>query len=60
MTVTRDPQCGPVPDAPWAAHAESRVTKGRVEIFNAIKPDGMDNWTMDVAQYELLGDISSR
>ncbi len=33
-----------------------RRTKGRVEIFNAIKPDGMDDWTMDLVQYELIRD----
>jgi hypothetical protein len=52
--IRRDEHCGPVPDAAWAADAESRRTKGRVEIFNATRPGGLDGWTMDVAQYELM------
>ena len=51
--VVRDRHCGPVPEEAWLADAEAR-TRGRVEIFNAIKPDGMDLWTMDVRQYELM------
>ena len=54
MAIERDPHSGPVPEAAWAADAEARRTRGRVEIFNAIKPDGMDHWTMDLAQYELM------
>ena len=27
---------------------------GRVEIFNATRPGGLDKWTMDLAQYELI------
>ena len=51
--VVPDRHCGPVPEEAWLADAEAR-TRGRVEIFNAIKPDGMDHWTMDVRQYELM------
>jgi hypothetical protein len=51
--VVRDRHCGPVPEEAWLADAEAR-TRGRVEIFNAIKLDGMDHWTMDVRQYELM------
>jgi hypothetical protein len=51
--VVRDRHCGPVPEEAWLADAEAR-TRGRVEIFNAIKSDGMDHWTMDVRQYELM------
>lgn len=53
MTPARDPHFGPVPQAAWDADAEARAG-GRVEIFNAIKPDGMDHWTMDLRQYELM------
>lgn len=51
--IERDPHSGPVPAAAWAADGEARK-RGRVEIFNASRPGGMDNWTMDVRQYELM------
>ncbi len=51
--VERDPHAGPVPAEAWAADAEARA-RGRVEIFNATRPGGMDRWTMDVRQYELM------
>ena len=54
MAQRRDPHCGPVPDSAWAADAESRRERGRVEIFNATRPGGLDGWTMDLAQYDLL------
>jgi hypothetical protein len=53
MTPTSDPHSGPVPQAAWDADAEARA-RGRVEIFNAIRPGGMDHWTMDLRQYELM------
>ena len=55
MTETRrrDPHCGPVPEAAWAADATAR-RRGRVEIFNATSGDGMDHWTMDAGQYDLM------
>jgi len=49
----RDPHCGPVSDRAWHADALARQ-RGRVEIFNATRPDGLDGWTMDLAQYELM------
>ena len=49
----RDPHSGPVPDSAWAADAEARA-RGRVEVFNATRPGGLDGWTMDAAQYELM------
>ena len=51
--VSRDPHSGPVPDEAWAKDAEAR-TRGRVEIFNATRPGGLDNWTMDLAQYDVM------
>ena len=50
----RDPRCGPVSEAAWEADALARRT-GRVN-FNAVKPDGMDHWTMDAGQYGLMRD----
>ena len=44
---------GPVPQSAWAADAEARK-RGRVEMFNASRPGGLDRWTMDVEQYELM------
>ncbi|MBC7807855.1 MAG: hypothetical protein H7145_17110, partial [Akkermansiaceae bacterium] len=49
----RAPHSGTVPEDAWRADAEARK-RGRVEIFNAIKSDGMDHWTMDVRQYESM------
>jgi hypothetical protein len=49
----RDPHAGPVSDAAWAVDAEAR-TRGRVAIFNATRPNGLDGWTMDARQYELM------
>ncbi|MEM7323869.1 MAG: hypothetical protein AAF531_12350 [Actinomycetota bacterium] len=54
MPIARDPHAGPVPEAAWNADRTARETKGRVEIFNATRPGGLDGWTMDVAQYEAV------
>lgn len=48
-----NPHAGPVPAAAWDADGEAR-RRGRVMMFNATRPDGMDNWTMDLRQYELM------
>ncbi|CAE7783516.1 unnamed protein product [Symbiodinium sp. CCMP2456] len=37
----------------WAADKLARQ-RGRVHIFNATRPHGMDGWTMDLKQYELI------
>jgi hypothetical protein len=52
-TRVRDEHCGPVPDEAWAADRLARQ-RGRVEIFNATRPGGLDRWTMDEGQYELM------
>jgi hypothetical protein len=56
-TASRDPHCGPVPDDAWARDAETRRRTGRVEIFNATRPGGLDGWTMDAAQYQAVHDL---
>ncbi len=53
MTSARDPHSGPVPDSAWHADEIARA-RGRVEIFNATRPGGLDGWTMDLQQYELV------
>lgn len=53
----RDPHAGPVPEEAWAKDAETRATTGRVEIFNATRPGGLDGWTMDAAQYQAVHDL---
>ena len=53
MDERRDPHSGPVPDEAWSADASARK-RGRVEVFNATRPGGMDGWTMDVRQYDLM------
>lgn len=54
MGIERDPHAGPVPDDAWDADAVARQERGRVEIFNATRPRGLDGWTMDLAQYEAM------
>ena len=51
--MDRDRHSGPVSERAWHADALARE-RGRVEIFNATRPDGLDGWTMDLAQYELM------
>ncbi len=46
-----------MPDAAWAKDADTRRTTGRVEIFNATRPGGLDGWTMDAAQYQAVHDL---
>jgi hypothetical protein len=53
----RDPHSGPVPEAAWARDTETRRRTGRVEIFNATRPGGLDGWTMDAAQYQAVHDL---
>lgn len=49
----RDPHSGPVGESAWAADAEARA-RGRVAMFNATRPGGLDGWTMDLGQYQLM------
>ncbi len=56
MAIERDPHAGPVPEAALRADREARA-RGRVEILNATRPGGMDGWTMDGRQYELLREL---
>ena len=51
--MERDRHSGPVPPEAWAADEAARA-RGRVEILNATRPGGMDRWTMDERQYELM------
>ncbi len=43
----------PVPHSAWDADAAARA-RGRVEVFNATRPGGLDGWTMDLRQYEFV------
>ena len=56
-TPSRDPHSGPVPEEAWARDAETRRRTGRVEIFNATRPGGLDGWTMDAGQYQAVHDL---
>lgn len=51
--MARDPHAGPVPARAWDADVDAR-RRGRVAMFNATRPDGLDGWTMDATQYELM------
>lgn len=52
--LVRDPHSGPVPPAAWDLDARTRAEKGRVQIFNATRADGLDGWTMDLDQWSLM------
>ncbi|CAK9034465.1 DENN domain-containing protein 4C [Durusdinium trenchii] len=43
----------PVSAKAWAADRLARE-KGRVQIFNSTRPNGLDGWTMDLKQYNLM------
>ncbi len=51
--MSADPYAGPVSDRAWAEDALARE-RGRVQMFNATRPDGLDGWTIALEQYELL------
>jgi hypothetical protein len=51
--VSAGAHSGPVPRTAWDADAAARA-RGRVEMFNATRPGGLDGWTMDLRQYELV------
>ena len=55
--IERDKHSGPVPDTAWEADKKARAEKGRVEIFNATRPGGLDGWTMDQDQYQAVHDL---
>lgn len=42
-----------VPPEAWAADEAARA-RGRVQMFNAGRPGGLDGWTMDLTQYDLM------
>jgi hypothetical protein len=49
----RDEHNGPVPQEAWNADSLARQ-RGRVQMFNAVRPGGLDRWTMDERQHELM------
>lgn len=52
--MERDPDCGAVPGAAWAAGAAARA-RGRVAVVDAQRPDGRDGgWTMDERIWTLM------
>ena len=54
MNLQRTAYAGPVSPVAWAADDAAR-RRGRVAIFNATRPDGLDGgWTMDEQIYELM------
>ncbi len=52
--IVRDTHAGPVPQSAWEADDRARTTSGRVEIFNATRPGGLDGWTVDLSQHEAV------
>ncbi len=57
VPLDRDSHSGPVPAEAWERDAETRKRAGRVEIFNATRPGGLDGWTMDLDQYQAVHDL---
>ena len=55
--IERDEHSGPVPETAWEADRQARAEKGRVEIFNATRPGGLDGWTMDQNQYQAVHEV---
>lgn len=53
---TDHPHSGPVPQSAWDLDAEDR-RGGRVRMFNATLPGGVETWTMDLTQYEVVSDF---
>ncbi|MGQ7295579.1 DUF6958 family protein [Quadrisphaera sp. KR29] len=47
---------GLVPPSAWAADEQARA-RGRVAVFNAGRPGGLDGWTMDARQYAALREL---
>lgn len=54
--MSTDPHSGPVSDRAWDEDARARE-RGRVQMFNATRPDGLDGWTISLEQYELLVEV---
>lgn len=50
---TENPHAGPVPPSAWDLDAQDRE-RGRVRMFNATLPGGVETWTMDLTQYEVV------
>jgi hypothetical protein len=54
IPARRSEYVGPVSPKAWAADEAARE-RGRVAMFNATRPDGLDGgWTMDEQIYELM------
>lgn len=51
--MERDPHSAPVSDRAWREDCLARE-RGRVQMFNSTRPDGLDGWTIALEQYELL------
>lgn len=54
--MSTDPHSGPVTARAWEEDARARE-RGRVQMFNATRPDGLDGWTIALEQYELLVEL---
>ncbi|WP_043440775.1 DUF6958 family protein [Arthrobacter sp. L77] len=54
--MSADPHSAAVTPRAWAEDELARK-RGRVQMFNATRPDGLDGWTIALEQYELLVDV---
>ncbi|WP_146067385.1 hypothetical protein [Arthrobacter sp. SX1312] len=54
--MSADPHSAAVAPRAWAEDERARK-RGRVQVFNATRPDGLDGWTIALEQYELLVDV---
>lgn len=57
--MDRDPHSGPVSARAGEEDAAARA-RGRVQMFNASRPDGLDGWTIALEQYDLLVEVILR
>ncbi|PPB50375.1 hypothetical protein C4K88_00180 [Arthrobacter pityocampae] len=54
--MSADPHSAAVSPRAWAEDALARE-RGRVQMFNATRPDGLDGWAIALEQYDLLVDV---
>lgn len=54
--MSGDPHSAPVTERAWEEDARARE-RGRVQMFNSTRPDGLDGWTISLEQYELLIEV---
>jgi hypothetical protein len=55
--IERGEHCGPVPEAAWAADKIARRDQRQGRDLQRDQRNGLDNWTMDLDQYDAMRDL---